>query len=154
MPLILDREPFSYLHDRSVPPFPAATIFTVMDAHCALCARGATWIARNDGALEFRIIPLQSPLGKALMLHYGLDPADPASWLYLEEGRAYSSLEALIRVGRRLGGVWWLLGAVQILPVSLQDRLYRLVARNRYSMFGRADLCNLPDPEVRKRLLL
>lgn len=128
-------------------------MFTVMDAHCALCARGARWIARNDRAGAFTIIPVQSELGGALMRHYGLDPADPVSWLYVEHGRAFTSLDALIRVGRRLGGVWRGLVVLRLLPRAVQDPLYRLVARNRYRLFGRADLCALPDPQVQKRLL-
>jgi len=149
----LKREPFSYLNDQSVPTFYVDHVFTVMDARCSLCAQGAAWIARNDKSQEFKIIPMQSDLGSALLKHYGLDPADPASWLYVEHGNAYTSLDALIRVGVRLGGIWKGLSIIRILPVSLQDILYRLVARNRYKIFGTRDLCALPDPEVQKRLL-
>ena len=149
----LEREPFSYLHDHQVPPFQAGDVFTVMDAKCALCSRGAAWIARHDKAQEFTIITMQSDVGRALFSHYGLDPADPLSWLYVEDGRAYSSLDALIRVGARLGGFWKVLGLLRVLPVSVQDALYRLVARNRYRLFGTTDMCALPDPEVQKRLL-
>lgn len=153
MSIICSRDPFSYLQDRSVPPFSAGQVFTVMDARCALCARGARWIARNDSKQQFTIVPLQSDVGNALMRHYGLDPADPTSWLYVEEGRAYTSLDAFMRVGRRLGGVWAGLGILRILPRTVQDILYRAVARNRYRLFGTADLCTLPDAEVQKRLL-
>lgn len=153
MSMALNRDPFSWRHDTSIPDFRAGEVFTVMDARCSLCARGAAWIARNDTAAEFTIIPLQSAVGSALMRHYGLDPADPVSWLYLEQGRAYSSLDAFIRVGQRLGGVWKGLIVLRVLPVRLQDALYRYVARNRYRLFGTADLCSLPDPEVQKRLL-
>jgi len=124
----------------------------VMDAHCALCSRGARWIARNDSRGEFSIVPLQSELGSILMQRQGLDPSDPSSWLYLEKGRAYSSLDAIIRVGRRLGGFWHALVVLRILPRSLRDRLYGWVARNRYRL-GSGDLCALPDPAVQKRLL-
>lgn len=125
---------------------------TVMDARCALCARGAAWIARNDTVEEFTIVPLQSNLGGVLMRHHGLDPSDPASWLYLEDGQPYTSLDAMIRVGRRLGGRWKLLAVLRLLPRSLRDRLYYFVARNRYRLFGRADLCSMPDAAVQKRL--
>ncbi|MEX0351508.1 MAG: thiol-disulfide oxidoreductase DCC family protein [Paracoccaceae bacterium] len=151
--MIAAHSPYSYRDDPAVPEFSVTGVATVMDAHCALCARGATWIARHDRAQEFTIIPVQSELGSALMRHYGLDPTDPLSWLYLENGRAYSSLDALMRAGRRLGGVWKGLTILRILPAPLQDRLYAWVARNRYRMFGRADLCALPDPDVQKRLL-
>ncbi|MEQ8823179.1 MAG: DCC1-like thiol-disulfide oxidoreductase family protein [Filomicrobium sp.] len=149
----LKQQPYSYLHDPSVPAFEAGDVFTVMDAHCALCARGAAWISRYDKAHEFKIVPMQSDVGAALFSHFGLDPNDPASWLYVENGNAYSSLDALIRVGARLGGVWKGLALLRILPSPIQDALYRWVARNRYRMFGTTDLCNLPNPEVQKRLL-
>ena len=145
--------PFSYRDDPTVPAFDDAGVFTIMDAHCALCARGAGWIAHNDTKAEFRIIPVQSELGNALLYHYGMDPDDPLSWLYLEDGQAYASMDAVMRVGARLGGVWQGLAIMRILPRRVRDFLYRLVARNRYRLFGRADLCSVPDQEVQKRLL-
>jgi predicted DCC family thiol-disulfide oxidoreductase YuxK len=153
MNMIVTRELFSYRHDKAIPDFSAGNVFTVMDARCSLCARGASWIARNDKAKEFTIVPLQSDVGVALMMHYGLDPSDPTSWLYLEDGRAFSSLDALIRVGRRLGGNWQWLCVLRILPTSVQDVLYRTVARNRYKLFGTADLCSMPNAAVQQRLL-
>ena len=152
--MILKRSPFSFQHDDSVPKFSAGDIFTVMDAQCSLCAHRASWIARHDKLQEFTIIPLQSEVGSALMRHYGMNPSDPTSWLYVEDGRAYTSLDAFIRAGNRLGGVWIVLSGLRILPARLQNVLYRFVARNRYRLFGSADLCTLADPEVQKRLLM
>jgi len=88
-----------------------------------------------------------------LMRHYGLDPDDPLSWLFVENGLAFTSLDAVIRVGQRLGGVWRMLVLLRILPRKLQDALYGLVARNRVRISGTADLCNLPDPEIKRRLI-
>lgn len=141
------------MHDPAVPKFNAGSVFTVMDAQCSLCARGASWISRNDTLQDFTIIPLQSEIGIALMRHYGMDPSDPTSWLYLENGKAHTSLDAFIRVGSRLGGVWRALLIFRVLPVFVQDTIYSCVARNRYRLFGTSDLCSLPDPEVQKRIL-
>lgn len=149
----LTSTPYSYRADAQVPDFPDHGPRTVMDAGCALCVRGARWISRNDKGQEFRIIPVQSRLGTSLMRHYGMDPTDPLSWLYLDNGVAYTSLDALIRVANRLGGVWRLLSVLRILPRNMQDKLYGLVARNRLRVMGPADLCSLPDPDIQKRLL-
>ena len=146
-------ESYSYRTDPSVPEFEGGEMFAVMDAHCALCAHGARWIARQDRAQAIKIVPLQSPLGEALMRHYGLSPADPTSWLFLDHGTAHHSLDALIIVGQRLGGIWRGLAAFKVLPRPVRTWLYRLVARNRYRLFGRGDLCNLPNPEVQRRLI-
>ena len=145
---------YSHRSDPDVPHFDDTGPRCVMDAHCALCARGARWIARADRRREFRIIPLQSDLGRALMVHYGMDPDDPTSWLYLEDGVPHQSLRAFTRVARRLGGFWHVVRLLNVLPVAVQDPLYRVVARNRYRLFGRGDLCAMPDAQVQERLML
>lgn len=125
----------------------------VMDARCALCARGARWIARNDKDHAFRIVPLQSDLGRALLTHYGIDADDPASWLLLEHGLPHVACDAVIRTGGLLGGVWRGLAVLRILPRPILDWLYHLIARNRIAWFGRADMCAMPDKDVQERLL-
>ena len=67
-------------------------ICTVIDANRCLCARAATWTARNGHAQEFSIIPLQSTAGAALMGHYGFVPTDPNSWRYIERERPIGHL--------------------------------------------------------------
>lgn len=147
------KEPYSYRADPSVPAFDDRRAITVMDGECVLCSFGARLIARFDAANEFRICRTQSSLGRALLLHYGLAPDDPESWLLLVDGRAYSSLDAMIRAGRRVGGVGLVLQPLRLLPQVVQDWLYRRLARNRYRLFGRTDMCSIPDPALRARLI-
>lgn len=149
----LSSERFSFLDDPAVPRFDAPNHFTVMDANCGLCAKGAAWIARNDAAEEFRIVPVQSPLGAALLRHYGMDPENPLSWLYIEKGHAHTSLDAIIRVGKALGGIWQVFTIFNVLPRGLQDYLYGVVARNRYKFLGRTSFCDMPDPRIQSRIL-
>ena len=151
--MLIDRLPYSFTEDPSVPAFDSPEFFTVMDATCGLCAKGARWIARNDTQAKFRIVPMQSELGAALIRHYGMDPGDPLSWLYVRQGEAFASLDAVIRVGQELGGRWHLLRVLRIFPNAVQNVLYGWVARNRYRLMGRVDLCSMPDPDIQVRLL-
>jgi len=153
MVTLIDREPYAYRHDPAVPAFDDAGPVTFMDGECSLCSWTARLIGRLDRRGEFRICPVQSDLGRAVLTYYGLDPDDPDSWLYLVDGRAYTSLDAVIRVGRRLGGPARLVLMATILPRPLQDWLYHRIARNRYRLLGRTQMCALPDPEVRRRLI-
>lgn len=146
------REPWSWRDDPAVPPFDDAGPVAIMDGDCALCAGGARIIARLDRDRAFRIGRTQSPIGAALVRHYGLDPRDPETWLFLEDGRAWSGMEAILRIGARLGGPGRLVAPLRLLPRPLRDWLYRRIARNRY-LSGRGDMCGLPDPELRARLL-
>ncbi len=148
-----DRPPYAYRADPAVPAFPDDGPVVFMDGECLLCTTGARLIARFDRKGEFRICRTQSPTGQAVLTHFGLEPADPDSWLYLEDGKAATSLDAMIRAGARLGGPGRALRVFRILPRALQDWLYRRLARNRYRLFGRTDMCAVPDPGLRARLM-
>lgn len=144
---------FSFRRDPSVPSFDDAAPIAVMDAECAVCSWGARMIHRLDRSGTVRICPVQSPLGTALMRHYGLRPDDPASWLFIDNGQAHADFDAVLHAGRRFGGWVRLVAVFRILPKPARDWLYRRLARNRYALFGRADLCALPDPAFQRRLL-
>jgi predicted DCC family thiol-disulfide oxidoreductase YuxK len=144
---------FSYRGDTSVPGFDDGGPVVFMDGTCVLCSRTARIIARLDKRQEFRICPVQTPLGHAILGHYGLDAADPDSWLYLEDGRAYTSMDAVIRAGMRLGGWGRLVAVLRLLPRPVRHWLYRRIARNRYRLFGHTDICALHDPALRRRLI-
>ena len=138
--------------DPAVPHFDDGGPVAIMDGDCALCASGARVIARLDRERVFRIGRTQSAIGAALVRHYGLEPEDPETWLYLDEGHAWSGMEAIIRIGARLGGPGRLLEIMRLFPRSAREWLYRRIAHNRYRL-GRTDMCALPDPELRARLL-
>jgi len=153
MTFLVERSGYSYRDDPSVPAFDDTGPVVFMDGDCALCSFGARTICRMDRGNEFKICPTQSDIGQKVLLFYGLRPDDPDTWLYIVDGRAYTSLDAIIRVGKRLGGVGRLLAVFSVLPRGLQDWLYRLIARNRYRLFGRVDYCEMPDSRLKDRLI-
>jgi predicted DCC family thiol-disulfide oxidoreductase YuxK len=146
-------EPYSYKSDPNVPPFDDSVPLAVMDAECAVCSWGARMIHRLDRSGAVRIAPIQSPLGVALARHYGLDPDDPDTWMFIDDGVAHVDFDAVIHAGLRFGGLARLTGVLALLPKGPRGWLCRRLARNRYAVFGRADMCALPDPAFQKRLL-
>lgn len=125
----------------------------VMDGTCALCCFGARMIDWLDRSGAIRICTVQSALGTRLLADHGLRPDNPESWLFLDGGRAYEGFDAMVRVGERSGGWGRVLSALRILPPRLRRWLYARIARNRYAMFGRADMCAIPSPSLRARLI-
>ena len=129
-------------------------IIAVMDGTCALCAFGARMVNKLDKLGTIKIAPIQGQTGTRLMAENKLDPLDPESWLLIEpDGRVSRDLDALIRLGQVTGGAGWALTWFRVLPKPARDWLYSRVARNRYAMFGRADMCAIPDETLRARLL-
>lgn len=151
---LTQQPPYAYRTDPNVPAFDDHGPIAVMDAACGLCAKGARWIARNDWRNEFRIVPIQSPLGAALARHFDVDPEDPTTWLVVSDGEAQGGFDAMLWAAGRFGGRWRLLRVFRLVPRPIRDWVYGLVARHRYRIYGRTDLCAMPDPDVQARLLL
>lgn len=144
---------YSFRADPQVPAFADNHPVVFMDGACALCTTTARLIARLDRRGEFRICPVQSPLGQAILRHYGLNPDDPDTWLYMVDGRVYGSMEGMIQAGRRMGGLAKIIEICALLPKAWQDWIYQKIARNRIRWFGRADMCAVPDAKLRARLI-
>jgi predicted DCC family thiol-disulfide oxidoreductase YuxK len=53
----------------------------------------------------------------------------------------------------QLGGLYKLLNVGHVLPRFLRDKVYNMVAKNRYAWFGQREFCRLPTPAERDYLL-
>ncbi|MHA3915289.1 thiol-disulfide oxidoreductase DCC family protein [Halovulum sp. GXIMD14793] len=144
---------YSYRDDPKVPAFDDTGPVAFMDGDFALCSFGARLITRFDKKEKFRICPIQSDLGRAVLHHYRIDPDAPETWLLLIDGKALTSMDAMIVAGAKVGGIGWLLQPLRLMPSMLRNWLYRRIARNRYALFGRTDLRALPDPALQRRLI-
>lgn len=145
------RVAYSYRADPCVPSFPDDLPLILFDGECVMCSAGAQFVLRRDRAGLHRLAVTQSPLGRALYAHYGLD-AD-ATNLLIADGRAYTRSAAVIGVARRLGWPWSLLSVGRVVPRFARDSLYGLVARNRIRWFGRREVCLTPPPDAADRFL-
>jgi predicted DCC family thiol-disulfide oxidoreductase YuxK len=145
--------PYSYRDDPAVPPFADDKPVVIFDWMCALCSHSAAFVLRHDANAAFRLLPVQSPLGAALSRHFGLNLRDYETMILLHDGVAYFKSEAAIRIAQGLGFPWSLAAVFRIVRRSLRDRLYMLVARNRFRWFGRRETCYMPDPRFTGRML-
>lgn len=132
---------------------PDAGAVIVFDGVCALCSRWVRFLLRFDRQGRYRFAAMQGAQGRALLQQHGLDPDDPLSFLLVEQGRAWSDTDAIVRVLAGLGGAWKLAHVLRAVPRAWRDRAYRALARNRYRWFGRHEQCFLPTPAQAARFL-
>ncbi|OWT73701.1 MULTISPECIES: thiol-disulfide oxidoreductase DCC family protein [unclassified Achromobacter] len=143
--------PYSYRQDPAVPDYDDTKPLFVFDGVCVLCSGGASWLMKYDKQARVNFAPAQEALGQALYAHYGVIMDE--SYLLIANGRAYTATRGYLELCKLLGGAWHLFRAVTILPESLRDRAYALIARNRYRWFGKTEYCTLLTADQRSRLL-
>jgi predicted DCC family thiol-disulfide oxidoreductase YuxK len=76
-----------------------------------------------------------------------------AGWKTPDERVLARSRAVLFALGE-IGGAWtWIANAARVVPRPVADAVYGVVARVRYRLFGRFDVCAVPPPEWRQRFL-
>ena len=124
------------------------------DGVCALCNAAVTFVLKWDGSRTVRFAPLQGETAARILAERpGLAGIDSMIWVD-EDGRVFTRSAAALAIARHVGGGWATLAALaRIVPTGLRDALYDLVARTRYHVFGRYDVCTVPPAEHRARFL-
>jgi predicted DCC family thiol-disulfide oxidoreductase YuxK len=122
----------------------------LFDGVCVFCSRWVRFVIARDPERRFRFVALQSEPGRVLAARFGIDPATPQTNAVVWGGRIFFKSDAaltvlgLLRSTRPLGGL-------RSVPRLLRDPAYDLIARYRYRIFGRTDVCMVPAPDDRSR---
>lgn len=125
----------------------------VFDALCVLCSANAQFILKYDKRGHFRLASMQGEVGAELFRRGGIDPDNPETLVIVQGDKVLRDSDAVLAIYDGLGGAWRALTLFRLVPRFLRDRLYRLVARNRYRIFGRRETCWVPTPEQAGRIL-
>jgi predicted DCC family thiol-disulfide oxidoreductase YuxK len=141
----------SYRDDPAVPAFDDSRPLFVFDGVCVLCSGGASWVMRVDREARVNFTPAQGLIGRALYIHYRVEMDE--TYMLIANGRAFTASRGYLELCRILGGGWRILRVAAIIPEPLRDRVYALIARNRYRWFGKAGYCELLTAAQRRRLL-
>lgn len=125
----------------------------VFDGVCNLCNASVDFIIKRDPRGVFQFAPNQSEAGEEIIEQAGLDVFEADTLVLWENGSTYVRSTAVLRTARRLGFPWKLAFAFIVIPRPIRDFVYRLLAKNRYRIFGMRDTCRVPTPEERTRFL-
>ena len=147
------RAPYSYRDDPAVPRFADDRPVIIFDGECVLCSGSAQFVLRHDKRKFYRFLAAQTPLGRALYVHYGLDTRDYETMILIADGVAIFKSEAVVRIGEGLGFPWSLAAVLRVIPRPWRDRLYGVLARNRLRILGRRERCYIPSPADADRFL-
>jgi predicted DCC family thiol-disulfide oxidoreductase YuxK len=128
-------------------------VIVVFDAQCLLCSRWVKFLLRFDRRGMFRFASIQGTTGRALLANAGLRVDGLQTLLLVDGERTWQHTAAILRVLHALGWPWRTAWLGWLVPASMRDAAYRLIARNRYALFGRSQACLVPPEDHAKRFL-
>lgn len=131
----------------------AADRVVLFDGVCNLCNGWVKFLIARDPAARLRLAAVQSATGQAVLAWLGLPTDRFDTMVFVENGRGYTKSDAFLRVVRHLRRPWPWLRLGLAVPRPVRDWLYDRLARNRFALFGRSEVCMLPRPEHAARFL-
>ncbi|QSR87633.1 DUF393 domain-containing protein [Candidatus Methylacidiphilum infernorum] len=127
------------------------------DGICSLCNAFVSFVFSKDKEHHFFFASRQGKLFEDLKAYMGEEEkrADSIVLCRNQKGRWEFFIEsrALIEILKGLPGLRWIATILSVFPRPFLDRLYRLVANNRYRLFGKRESCRLPSPEEKAYFL-
>ena len=126
----------------------------LFDGVCNLCNGFVQFVIKRDANDVFRYASLQSEIGQKLLSERNIDVALIDSVVLIEPGVAYYiKSDAALQIGSHLKGFSGLSRFLHLIPSSLRNIVYDLIARYRYAWFGKKDACVIPTPELKAKFL-
>ena len=122
------------------------------DGYCVLCNGFVDFLMQADIKAKLKFATLQGKTAKKLLPPSYLYEVDTVIFINKEHLISTKS-NAIIEILKSLGGLWKLASIFSFLPSFLLDKLYDLLARNRYSWFGKKNTCRVPNEEEKERIM-
>ena len=125
----------------------------VIDGVCNFCNGAARFIIKHDLESKFVFTQMQSDYARERIQQYDVTNVGFDTFLLIKDRKSYIWTNAALEIASELNGFWFLLGVFRVVPRPIRDYFYRLFARNRYAIFGRTEVCQVPSENICKRFV-
>lgn len=126
----------------------------LFDGVCNLCDASVQFVIKHDKHDIFRYTALQSALGQKIIRKFNIDRTKTDSiLLYVPEDKIYSKSTAALKIAAQLGFPRNVMGIFFIVPPFIRNKVYDVIAKNRYKWYGKKEECMIPTAELKSKFL-
>tara|TARA_B100001113_G_C21046812_1_gene594891 strand:- start:481 stop:885 length:405 start_codon:yes stop_codon:yes gene_type:complete len=123
----------------------------IYDGICVLCNKYIKWVLDKDKENLFLISNLQSKFTEEKFPE--LRKIDSVA-VIKKNGEIVQKSKAVNHILKSINRLILLRTILNILPLSISNFFYDIVAKSRYRVFGKFDSCQLPEPEYKSRFIV
>ena len=123
----------------------------LFDGVCNLCEFSVQFIIERDSKKHFHFSSQQSELGQEFIKTHHLEEHD--SIILISQEKVFLYSDAALYIAKELNSKWKYIFIFRFVPKILRDLVYKLIAKSRYSIFGKKESCIMPSQEIESRFL-
>ena len=123
------------------------------DGYCNLCNSQVNNILSIDKKNIFHYSALSSKFAINSLKGKIDKKSIGKSIVFLNNGIVYTKSEAVLMILSEIGGFYNLFSFFKIFPSFILDFFYNIIAKNRYTWFGKSENCFIPSKEISSRFI-
>ncbi len=121
------------------------------DGICVLCNASIDFLIKIDKRNSLKYASLQGKTAQKLLSHYGIKNME--SIVFISNQILHKKSDAVLQILGEIGGFWKVFLVLKIIPRKLRDRIYDIIAKKRYSWFGKKKTCRMPTQKDQGKIL-
>lgn len=125
----------------------------LFDGVCNFCNFWIDFVIKGDKKDLFRFAALQSETGEKYLKQFGLSNTDFDTFILIDQEEYFTKSTAALKITKELKSWLKFFYPLIFLPQFLRDFIYDLVAKSRYKIFGKRDVCRIPTEEEKKKFI-
>ena len=121
----------------------------VFDGLCVMCNSFFKWVLKNDKDDKYLFANIQSNFYKKNMdINKSID-----SIILIKENNIFYESEAIKYILKDLDKFFLIRLVLNVTPKFISNFFYKIIANNRYKIFGKKDKCELPNKNLLSKFL-
>lgn len=125
----------------------------LFDGVCNLCNGFVQFVLKRDREKIFQFASLQSTYGTEFLEFFHLKKEGLKTIILYDGQKVRTQSDAVIKIATSLGGIWKTAVVLFAVPRFIRNLVYRLIAQNRYKLFGKKEQCMVPSADMKDRFL-
>lgn len=112
------------------------------DGDCNFCNNLVGFVLKRTSTIKFA--SLQSETAKIFLPQKISDFQSLNTLVFVDSNKVYLKSDAVLRLSRKMRGLWPIFQLFRfLLPAIVRDKIYDIIANNRYKWFGQSKECLL-----------
>ncbi|WP_073179562.1 thiol-disulfide oxidoreductase DCC family protein [Cruoricaptor ignavus] len=102
----------------------------IYDDKCGFCTKFSEWCVRSNN--KFITLPVRSKEARQILRARGIQFIDLQTIYFVNGGRVFNRSQAVFNIFKNFKFPYYFISFGLLLPISITDYLYKIVAKNRY----------------------
>ena len=122
----------------------------VFDGVCILCSKFFRWVLENDRINIFRFTNIQSNF---YLKNKNINKSIDSILVITKNEEILYESDAINYILKKINKLLLIRFLIIITPNFISNFFYRIIAKNRYKIFGKKDSCYIPTEEELKKFI-